>query len=67
VNPNVGVFVAGLRDLATLRRAVQNPNSKVVIEPQAGRFLVRDPLPDVSYSVAPSWVERFVAGGTFER
>ena len=32
VNPNVGVFVAGLRDLATLGRAVQNPNPKAAAQ-----------------------------------
>ncbi|HEY6726443.1 MAG TPA: RHS repeat-associated core domain-containing protein [Polyangiaceae bacterium] len=39
----------------------------VVLEPEAsGLFLVRDPLPGVTYSVGASWVQRWVAGGVWK-
>jgi hypothetical protein len=37
----------------------------VVIEPTGPKFLVRDPLPGVTYTVDPGWIDRFVAGGVF--
>lgn len=37
----------------------------VVVQPQAGGFLVRDPLPGVNYSVGASWIQRWVAGGVW--
>lgn len=38
----------------------------VVIEPGMDGFLVRDPLPGVSYPVGASWIERWLAGGVWK-
>jgi len=38
----------------------------VVIEPAGeGQFVVRDPIPGVTYRVTAAWIEKFVSGGVF--
>ena len=39
----------------------------VTIEPlQAGKFLVKDPLPGMTYEVTGAWIQKFVSGGVWK-
>lgn len=38
----------------------------VVIEPAAGGFIVRDPMPGVNYTVGADWIQKWVVGGVWK-
>jgi hypothetical protein len=39
----------------------------VVTEPlEDGKFLVRDPMPGVTYQVGPDWTAQYVAAGVLQ-
>jgi hypothetical protein len=53
--------------MAAVLQAPRGGAHMVVIEPAAdGQFLVRDPIPGVTYQVTPAWIEKFVSGGVFK-
>jgi len=52
--------------MGAVLQAPGSPAHMVVIEPTStGVFLVRDPLPGVTYKVTPAWIEKYVAGGVW--
>jgi hypothetical protein len=52
--------------MAAVLQAPGGGRHMVVIEPaEGGQFLVRDPLPGVTYQVAQEWIEKFVSGGVY--
>jgi hypothetical protein len=69
-----GYFASGADAVATAEygpmgavlQAPGGPAYMVAVEPVgSGEFLVRDPIPGVTYRVDTSWIERYVSGGVF--
>jgi hypothetical protein len=52
--------------IGAVLQAPRGGGHMVVIEPAGdGQFVVRDPIPGVTYRVTAAWIEKFVSGGVF--